>query len=427
MRAIWLTTVLGLVCLTSLALIASADEIVFDQKIFDEKMDVYDFDGQPETKSFIDIEWVRARFYEPSEDVVFELHLVDGMDPSAVYTVGVTIDGLYSLTLRLDGEDNFTAFDERDGDLDVEGYKILGGSQLAWSFPLEDFNASTMVLIDWARAEHMVNGTARAWDTCEWDISDYEKGLVAMRIIYKLIGKDTIIREVDVTYHEEATTVFKYELDTNMDRYLSQDEIDTYRNQLETDPGYTHTDMSLNFHQHVTTTFEVDTFRIFPGPIFGGSTSNTVTVLTVTYPETDETPNEFRWELELQNMLMLPYWRATDNSYLRVELPKALGDIIKFDRESQSLLVQGFFGRNDTVFEMNGSEMRAHWNNTMVDHEGFSLKREKREDSGDGDDDSDGSWCPLSTMVIVFVPAFALVHGWMGRDRRPHPRTPPRT
>jgi hypothetical protein len=262
-------------------------------------------------------------------------------------------------------------------------------------------------------AEIFLDKPTRYFDECEWDTTDRLKGRVVVWVSYSFQKNGNVSKWVILNYEDEAAATLRYEMDTNGDRFITQDEIDQYM--VDYEMMINGTDMSLNFKQHTYRWVHMSTPGITPGPLNLARENRIEYRLNLHYPKPPADEMNVRWELEL-HAGGIPYTRATDNSNFTIHPPSS-GDRYKYRFSQWDLteLDEQFLEDDYKLFRMNGTEMRTHWVNYMMEREGFTIFRD---DEGRPVD----QWTCRTAMGVMVIPAgFLAISGQRSLHRRRNP------
>jgi hypothetical protein len=402
--------VLSGVCLLAIVGAASAEYSVHDQTIYDERMDVHGgTGGEALTHTEVDILDVAVSDTARSGKVMFWMRLDGEHSPDAVYTVSLRIDNQYSALLEFRDGDNWTGSDDRDPVWSLIGKVIGYGATLQWEVPVEVVNASRSLVVVEANAKVLVEETKQFSDVCKWDEMDISKGSIRIIVTYYLKDGERIVRDVHLEYSGQSAAGFRYFIDTDGDHFITPEEIDFYLEDMEQVVNWT--DMSMKFNQHTARRLEMSV-DIEPGPLATRHTDVIDSDLYLTYPNTRAREINYAWELELGDHFNIPYWRADNHSTFRITNPSVRADsIYVFSQWDLTPITEQFYNTNFTRFQMNGTLLRAYWNDTMRDSQGITLFAEDRPS------DPNDSWCNVGSSIMVVTAGFMVVQGGDLLDR----------
>ncbi len=400
----------GLVFFTS----ANAEESMIEQKIFDELGDVHE-DPTGSSPSMPGIDILSVEVSEEADPARVKLSLAGPYKGDAVYQIRLRIDNSVDATLTLEGEDNFTGSDSRIGAWEVSGWSSFDDHIIIWGVPYEVLDVSYGLVVVSATTELLGEGTTRYWDSCDWDMNDMEKGRIDIHATYKLDGLETIQRSIEQWYGGEAAAGFRYNLDTNSDRTVTQREIDEYLRLLQgvgSDAQWT--DMTLKFLPATSVNLTVSS-NIKPGPLNSIYPNYVLTSLVMTFRKPTEDPYEYRWNMELRG-LVVPFWRATNDSFFKITPPILPGRVATFGKDNLGPVEESFYPANVSMFYMTGALMREHWNSTMLSSKGFTIVLK----SGPPDE-NDGDECGSIIGIIAVPITLVMFTGYRGGVRRTRP------
>jgi hypothetical protein len=398
-----------LACVLTVVASAAGEPEMYEQTVYDESMDVVGgtwAGSQAHTE--VDILWVSV--LEVGDHLNIEMRLVGNASPDAIYSVRFRVDNMYDAVLECRNGTEFTGSDDR-----VDKWQVTGeqrDDRVVWNVPLGYVNATSYIILQEGTAEIFLEKPTRFHDECSWDLTDRLKGQVFVWVEYQFYVRGNVTKFVVLRYEDESAAGFRFEMDMDGDRFVTQEEIDQYVEELET--LVNGTDMSIDFEQH-TSTLLVPSIDITPGPINLARENRVSYHLYIKYPKPPASEMNVRWELELHRG-SLPYTRATDNSKFEVMPPdRTSSKVYRFGQWDVSELEKQYYNSDFTKFVMNGTALRTHWMDLMLDDDGFTLFLERNEEPGD-------PWTCTTTFGVVLVPvAFVAFTGSRryGRPGRP--------
>ncbi len=358
-------------CVLAIVTSAAGETEMYEQTVYDESMDVSGGNWvEAQTHTEVDIVWVRV--YELSDDINVEMKLVGDASPEAIYEVRFIIDNTYNAVLECRNGTNFTGSDDRISKWLVTGEIV--DDLVVWRVSQETVNATTSLVVSKGMAEIHMDKPTRYFDECMWDTTDRLKGQVYVFVSYQFQKNGNVSKWVILNYEGEAAATFRYEMDTNGDRFITQDEIDQYM--VDYEMMINGTDMSMNFKQHTYRWVSMGTPRITPGPLNLARENRIDYHLNLHYPKPPADEMNIRWELELHTG-GIPYTRATDNSNFTIDPPSSSDRYkYRFSQWDLSELDEQFLEDDYKKFRMNGTEMRTHWVTYMMEKEGFTIFRD---------------------------------------------------
>jgi hypothetical protein len=387
---------------------ACAEEIEYDQMVFDERSDISG-GSWTEAQTHTEVDIVNVAAFGKSTEVTFQMEMAGDVSEDAVYRLRFLVDNEHEVVLEARDDENITGRDDRNPDLEVSGSMFQ--AYVKWDVPLDDINATRSMIFMEATAEITIEELTRYYDSCAWDESDLWKGLVTIESVYTFHQTGKVKRQVKLDYEDQAAAGFRYWIDADGDRYITQDELDQYIEQLEADLNWT--DMSVEFEQHTSKILKLS-YEIDPGPVNFNYVDRIWYNMELEYPRPPRDEFNVRWEMELSND-QIPYWRAKPGSWFRVYIQEAKDDPdhwYRFGQWDMSELEKTFYNANFTTLNMNSTQMRAHWNNTMRDDMGFTVSREEKSpEPGD-------SWCTTTYAIMVVPAGLVAFSGWRGTGRR---------
>jgi hypothetical protein len=395
-----------------LALVASGAMAVSEKslRVYDERMDVRGgTGGEAMTHTEVDILEVFVSDEVSVDSYDFQMTLAGNHSPDAVYKIHLLIDNQHDAWLEFRDGDNWTGSDSRGVDWEPSG-GVWHPKKVVWKAPIPTVNATMGVRVVEATATIVTEGSKTFTDTCSWDLSDLNKGLMNINVYYNLKDGKTIVREVDLGYYRQSAAGVRYQADANGDQFITQEEIDDYLQELET--WVNGTDMSMQFEQHTSKRHRWNV-HFEPGPLTSDGQISIDSTLTLTYPETGASEIYYAWELELEGHFLIPYYRADDLSSFDISAPYIREDkIYRFGQWDLTPVTEQFYLDNYTIYHMNGSQLRTHWNTTARDWMGFSVFAEDKPAEPDEDP------CNITNEIILVPAAFIAFTGWRGWERR---------
>lgn len=376
-----------------------AAEVDWTDDVADDPDDVADSQGPVSGKPGLDI--LSVSITEDGDNLNITIGLAGAYEDSGSYSVFVRPDGGDPYHFKWLSFLGFDVYAPDQSKIPSEGYFSADGKLISWVVAKADITVSSSLRIS------MASATVGA-------VADYA-GMLApgdapipdeMEVVMRFAKLNILEMKITITYTDGNAGDFRRLIDGNADGTVSDTELQDFIDEMEADeePDPSEANVTFDGKDPTDLTFEysIDGAK---GDVDGSSDVSITVTMRLTFPKAeDKDTHEIVFIDNPFGDDFIGGDEPWENPFDMTFRFKAL-DGWKFKEGSFPTKMKDYLNKDGDEVTMNTAAIKADWNTTMAQLNGFTIEKT------DGDDDGPG-------FGLVFVMAAATVAALAMRRRR---------